>query len=88
MYGVTILWDDEAGGNAEHVGDHGLTPDEIDAVLLGPGRPTTSTSPPYRPCKFGWTPTGRHIVVVWDEVSEDTIRPVTAFDVPPPGGQV
>lgn len=73
VYGVTVIWDDEPGGYVEHVADHGLTPDDVDAVLFGPGEPTRSSSPPHRPCKFGWTPTGRHIVVVWDEIDADTI---------------
>jgi hypothetical protein len=30
----TVYWDDEPGQNVEHVAEHGLTPDEVDAVLL------------------------------------------------------
>ncbi len=36
---------------------------------------------------FGWTSTGRHLAVVYELVDDDplTLRPVTAYDVPPPG---
>jgi hypothetical protein len=38
------------------------------------------------PVTFGWTSTGRHIIVVWDRVFDDplTIYPITAYEVPPP----
>jgi hypothetical protein len=35
-----------------------------------------------RPVAFGDTSTGRHLMVVYDEVDEDTVYPVTAYDVP------
>lgn len=31
-----VIWDDEPDGNVDHVAEHGLTPDEVDAVLLDP----------------------------------------------------
>jgi hypothetical protein len=36
--------------------------------------------------KFGWTDTGRHIIVVWEVVDDDpmTVYPVTAYEVPEP----
>ena len=38
------------------------------------------------PTAFGWTSTGRHLAVVYEMVDDDplTLRPVTAYDVPPP----
>jgi hypothetical protein len=38
------------------------------------------------PTAFGWTSTGRHLAVVYELVDDDplTLRPVTAYDVPPP----
>jgi hypothetical protein len=35
-------------------------------------------------CCFGYTPGGEFIIVVYDEVDEDAIRPVTAYEVPEP----
>ena len=42
-----------------------------------------SDSWPFRRCKFGYTPAGDHIIVLWDEVSDDppAIYPVTAYRV-------
>ena len=35
---ATVIWDDQPGGNVEHVEEHGLTPDEVDEVLLDDSR--------------------------------------------------
>ncbi len=32
---LTIFWDDDSGGNAEHVAEHGLTLEEVDSVQRG-----------------------------------------------------
>ena len=37
---ATVIWDDGPGGNVEHVGEHGLTPEEVDEVLLDDTMPT------------------------------------------------
>jgi hypothetical protein len=31
----SVIWDDEPGGNVEHVAEHGLTPDEVDERIAG-----------------------------------------------------
>ena len=69
----------------EHIAEHGLTPAEVDSVLLDPTIPTQSSRSTGRTCKFGWTDTGKYILVIWDEVLDDprTIYPVTAYEVPP-----
>ena len=36
------------------------------------------------PCVFGHTPDGTYIIVVYEVVDEDTINPVTAYEVPEP----
>lgn len=82
-----VIWDDEPDGNVDHVAEHGLTPDEVDAVLLDPAIPRSFSRTSGRPCKFGWTPTGKHIVVFWDEEGDTDppiLYPITAFEVPPP----
>lgn len=81
----TVIWDDDPGGNVEHVAGNGLTPDEVDEVLLDPTIPIDHSRSTGRPCKFGWTSTGKHIIVVWDVVSDDPpiLAPVTAYEVPP-----
>jgi hypothetical protein len=83
---ATVIWDDQPGANIDHVAEHGLTPDEIDEVLLDDTIPVHHSASTGRPCKFGYISTGKHIIVVWDELSSDPliIYPVTAYEVPEP----
>ena len=82
----TVIWDDDPGGNVEHIAINGLTPEEVDSVLMDPNIPQRVSRSSGRPCKFGWTDTGKHIIVIWNIEYEDplTIYPVTAYEVPPP----
>jgi hypothetical protein len=84
---VTVIWDepDEPDGNTHHVAEHGLTPDEVDEVLLDETLPAAFSQTTGRPCRFGWTSTGKHIIVSWEEVNDDPrmVYPVTAYEVPP-----
>lgn len=79
-----IAWDPEE--NEQHVAEHDLTTDEVDAVLYSPFSEDDSHSS-GRPVVFGWTPTGRFIIVVY-EVEEAggfvIVHPITAYEVLPP----
>lgn len=81
-----VVWDDEPGQKIDHHAEHGLTVDEVESVLLNSTLSIESSESSGRPCRFGWTNTGRYIIVVWD-VYEDTDPPtcysVTAYEVPP-----
>jgi hypothetical protein len=81
---VQVIWDHEPDGNVEHVAENDLTPDEVDDVLLDDAIPTAYSHSSGRPCKFGYTSTGKHIIVIWEEENEDprVIIPVTAYEVP------
>ena len=81
-----IVWDDEPGRNVDHIAANGLSPDEVDEVLLDDRIPTAHSRTTGRPCKFGHTSTGRYIMVVWDELCDDPrlIYPVSAYEVPEP----
>jgi hypothetical protein len=83
---LTIIWDEEPGGNVEHLAEHGITPEEADEILLDDTIPTFVSHSSGEPYKFGYTSTGKHIIVVWNEVSDDPrmIYPVTAYEVPEP----
>ena len=86
MRDLTIIWDlpDDANGNVQHVAEHGLTPEEVDDVLRDPaGTAVSETS--GRPAVFGYTKTGRFIMVVFEECDTDVVYPVTAYDVPEKG---
>jgi hypothetical protein len=86
---TVIIWDlaDDPDGNAAHVAEHGLTPEEVDSVLRNRSNETAVSRSSGQPITFGWTDTGRHIAVVWEPVEDDprTIYPITAYEVPPRG---
>jgi hypothetical protein len=52
MY-VSVVWDDEPDGNVEHISEHGLSPEEVEDVLLNDALPTQFSKSTGRPCKFG-----------------------------------
>jgi hypothetical protein len=80
-----IVWDDDDDetGNVAHIAEHGLTTAEIEFVIENPESEGISQSS-GRPCFFGYTPGGEYIVVIYDLVSDDTIYPITAYEVPEP----
>jgi hypothetical protein len=80
MEWLRIFWDLEPGGNAEHEADHGLDLDEVEHVLRNPTKHGTSRSS-GRPMVWGYTPAGDYIAIVYEELDEDTVYPVTAFPV-------
>ena len=75
-----IIWNEEPGGNVEHIAQHGLTPDDVEEVLFNPLDRDISRSTGL-PIVFGFTPDGRYILVVDEQVDEITIYPVTAYEV-------
>ncbi len=77
-----ILWDldDDPDGNVSHVAEHGLSKDDVAAVVDAAERFETSRST-GQPMLFGYSPDGRYIAVVYAEVDEDTIYPITAYGV-------
>ncbi len=83
MKWTQIIWDGTPGGNVEHVEAHDLTTDDVDHVLTNPAAAGFSRSSD-RSCVFGHAPDGRYIIVVYEEVDDDTVLPVTAYEVPEP----
>lgn len=75
-----IIWDDSPGGNVEHIAEHNLTPDDIEEVLFNPVDKDVSLSSGL-PIASGFTPDGRYILVVFEQIDEVTVYPVTAYDV-------
>jgi hypothetical protein len=83
---IRSLWwdlDDDPDGNVQHIAEHGLSKEEVEEVLAAPSSRGTSDSSGL-PLVFGWTSTGRYILVAVEDLGPDGIRPVTAYDVPPP----
>ena len=85
MWYVRIIWDEDENpdGNVQHIAEHGLTIEDVEYVLQNSTKEGTSCSTD-RPCCFGYTPSGDHIIVLYDQVGDDTIYPVTAYEVPEP----
>lgn len=71
-----VLWN----GNVEHVEEHGLTVEDVEHVLANPIRHAVSRSSGL-PCVFGCTPEGLFIIVVYEVIDDDTVYPVTAYEV-------
>ena len=80
---LRIRWDDQADGNVEHIDEHDLTPADVEYVLEHATEEETSHSS-GRPCVFGYTPNGEYVIVVFEWIDDDTILPVTAYEVPEP----
>ena len=85
---ATIIWDlkDDPDGNLQHLRTHDVTIEEAEEVLLDPQSRRAASRTSGLPTAFGWTSSGRHLAVVYELVDDDplTLRPVTAYDVPPP----
>ena len=80
MAWLHVFWDVELGGNAEHVADQGLDLDDVEHVLRNPQSHAVSRSS-GRPMVFGYTPSGEYIAVIYEELDEDTVYPVTAYAI-------
>ena len=79
----SILWDldDDPDGNVQHCADHGVTKEEVEEVFQNVTDLDVSRSS-GRPVVFGDTVAGRHLMVVYEEIDEETVYPVTAYEVP------
>jgi uncharacterized DUF497 family protein len=80
---VQAIWNHEPDENVEHIEEHGLTIEDVEFVLENFHSEGESRSS-QRPCVFGYTPDGVYIIVVYDEIDEDTVYPVTAYEVAEP----
>ena len=84
-----IDWDDPAdeGSHTAHIGEHDLTPDEVESALFDANTKFDVSDSSGRPIAFGTTGTGRFIAVVFEILNLAdplVIRPITAYEVPEP----
>jgi hypothetical protein len=75
-----IIWNEEPGGNIEHIAEHGLSPEDVEEVLFNPVDRDVSRSSGL-PIVFGFTLDGRYILVVYEQIDDVTVYPVTAYAV-------
>ncbi len=82
---LSILWDseDDPEGNVVHIAEHGLSVEDVESVLAEPDSEGKSRSS-AAPVVWGYTPDGKYIIVVYQQIDEDTIRVTTAYEVPEP----
>ena len=75
-----FIWNDGPDGNVKHIAEHGIDCDDVEAVVCDPIETKTSRSS-GRPIAIGYAHDGRLILVVYENVDECTVYPVTAFEV-------
>ena len=80
---LRLIWDldDDPDGNVQHCAEHGVTQEEVEDVLDCVLDADVSRSSGRR-VAFGDTRSGRHLMVVFDEIDADTAYLVTAYEVP------
>jgi hypothetical protein len=89
MDDTQFCWDleDDPEGNYVHITEgHDVTVDEVEEVLRNPDSEDVVSRSSGNPVAFGWTSTGKYIIVVYELVHDDprTLYPITAYPVPPP----
>jgi uncharacterized DUF497 family protein len=75
-----FIWVPGEGGNIEYIDQHGVTQDEVEEVVQDPDRVEKSRSS-GRTIAFGYPSTGKYIAVVFEEIDEITVYPITAYEV-------
>ena len=72
-------WDDEEG-NVARIAEHGVSPEDVEEVFENPVGQKKSRSS-GRPIMFGYTSDGRRIAVVYEQLDDKTLYPITAYAV-------
>ena len=75
-----FLWTDEI---VRHLSEHGISQDDFEYVVCNPASKGQSRSSGL-PAAWGYTPDGRYVMAVFEELDDLTILPVTAYEVPEP----
>ena len=73
-----VLWNDDLHGNVSHIAEHGLMQEDVEDVLFGVHELDVSRSSGL-PIAFGFTTAGEYLCVVFEQIDEETVYPVTAF---------
>lgn len=78
---IDIIWNEEPGGNVEHVMEHGITREEVREVLESEATDRAQSESSGLPIAMGFTAGGRFLVVVYEQVDAVTVHPITAYEV-------
>lgn len=70
-----VEWDeeDDPRGNVLHIALNGLVPEEVEDVLYDPDSRDDLSRSTGRPARFGWTSTGKHIIVIYEITTDSGI---------------
>lgn len=72
--------DDDPRGNVQHIAEHDVSKEEVEEMLEDPdGIERSRTSGLL--IAFGETSSGRLIAVVFEEIGDDSVYPVTAYEI-------
>lgn len=80
MLDFDFIWDEEPGGNVEHIALHDLTPEDVIDAFHNAVRTAVSHSS-GRPAIFGLTPEGDLIFAAYTEIDATTVYVDTAYRV-------
>jgi hypothetical protein len=72
-----FIWTPEI---VEHLEEHDVSVDDFEDIVSNPESVGVSRSSGY-PIAFGHTPDGRHLCCVYNRLDNDTIEPITAYEV-------
>jgi uncharacterized DUF497 family protein len=64
----------------EKIAEHDVTTEEVEEVISAPDETGFSRST-GRPYARGWTSTGRLLFCVYEQHADDTIEPITAYEL-------
>lgn len=72
--------DDDPHGNVQHIAEHDVSKEEVEEILKHPSGIERSRSSGLF-IAFGETTTARLIAVVYEEIDESSVYPVTAYEI-------
>ena len=77
---IDVIWDIETDplGNVQHIAQHGLDQDDVEHAVTYAIYEGTSDSSGY-PLLYGPRCDGREIVVIYEEIDDTHIYPITAY---------
>ncbi|WP_143300806.1 hypothetical protein [Candidatus Entotheonella palauensis] len=80
MLDYDFIWDEEPGGNVDHIAEHDLTPEDVIYAFHHVERYTTSRSSGL-PALIGETPEGDLMFVAYTEIDVTTVYVRTAYRI-------
>jgi hypothetical protein len=67
-------------GTLAHLAEHNIAPGEFEQIVCDPLSEDVSQSS-GRPVAFGYTDDGRSVMCVYELIDDDTVLPITAYEV-------